>query len=64
MPRAGSARNQQLKSGKKEKLKSKEKTEMLRSVGKQPGESAESVLGGEGGYGGKGLQKRKVLSLE
>jgi len=40
---------------------------MLRSIGKQSGESVESVLTPEeekGGYGGKDLQKRKVLSLE
>ena len=39
---------------------------MLRSIGKQSGESVESVHAGEEmvGYGGKDLQKRKVLSLE
>jgi len=37
------ARNQQLKSGKTEKLKSKQ-TDMLRSIGKQSGESVHSVL--------------------
>jgi len=48
----------------KEKLKSK-KTDMLRSIGKQSGESAESVLKDKKeGYGGKDLQKRKVLILE
>jgi len=34
---------------------------MLRSIGKQSGESTESVLEG---HGGKDLQKRKVFSLE
>jgi len=33
-----------LKMRDKEKLKSKKKTDMLRSIGKQSGESAESVL--------------------
>ena len=48
----------------KEKLKSK-KTDMLRSIGKQSGEYVESVLKEEKeGYGGKDLQKRKVLILE
>jgi len=38
---------------------------MLRSTGKQSGESVESVLEEEKeGYGGKDVQKRKVLSLE
>jgi len=38
---------------------------MLRSVGKQSRESVESVLQEEKeGYGGKDLQKRKVLTLE
>ena len=38
---------------------------MLRSIGKQSGESMESVRKKEKvGYGGKDLQKRKVLSLE
>ena len=40
---------------------------MLRSIGKQSGECVESVqVPGEEmvGYGGKYLQKRKVLSLE
>ena len=40
---------------------------MLRSIGKQSGESVETgVSPGEEmvGYGGKDLQKRKVLSLE
>ena len=39
---------------------------MLRSIGKQSGESGESVSPGEekDGYGGKDLQKKKVLSLE
>jgi len=36
------ARNQQVKSGKQKNLKVK--TDMLRSIGKQPGESVESVL--------------------
>jgi len=46
----------------RKKLKSK-KTDMLRSIGKQSGESAESALKKEG-YGGKDLQNREVLSLE
>jgi len=38
---------------------------MLRSIDKQSGESVESVHGDEEeGYGGKDLQKRKVLSME
>ena len=38
---------------------------MLRSIGKQSGESAESVrVKKGGGYNGKNLQKRKVLSVE
>jgi len=39
---------------------------MLRSIGKKSGESVESVLKKKmtRGYGGKDLQKRKVLSLE
>ena len=38
---------------------------MLRSIGKQSGESVESVQEKKWyGYGGKDLQKRKVLSLE
>ena len=40
---------------------------MLRSIGKQSGESVESVRTPEEekvGYSGKDLQKRKVLSLE
>jgi len=39
---------------------------MLRSIGKKSGESVESVLEKKmtRGYGGKDLQKRKVLSLE
>ena len=40
---------------------------MLRSIGKQSGESVESVLIPEQekvGYGGKDLRKSKVLSLE
>ena len=49
---------------KTEKLKRK-KTDMLRSIGKQSGESVESVLKKKKkGCGGKDLQKRKVLSLE
>jgi len=37
----------------------------VRGIGKQSGESGESVLKEEKeGYGGKDLQKRKVLSLE
>ena len=35
---------------------------MLRSIGKQSGESVESVQKKK--YGGKDLQKRKILSLE
>ena len=38
---------------------------MLRSIGKQSGESLESVQEKKKvGYGGKDLQKRKVLSLQ
>ena len=37
---------------------------MLRSIGKQPGESVKSVLKKKGRYDGKDLEKRKVLSLE
>jgi len=37
---------------------------MLRSISEQSGESVESVRKKEVGYGGKDLQKRKVLSLE
>jgi len=39
---------------------------MLRSIGKQSGESVELVQEKKimVGYGGKDLQKRKVLSLE
>jgi len=42
------------------------KTDMLRSIGKQSGESVELVQEKKimVGYGGKDLQKRKVLSLE
>jgi len=36
--------NDNYKVEKKEKLKSKKKTDMLRSIGKQSGESMESVL--------------------
>jgi len=42
----------------------KRKTDMLRSIGKQSGESVESVLKKKEGYDVKDLQKRKVLSLE
>jgi len=38
---------------------------MLRSIGKQSGKSVETVLKEEKeDYGGKDLQKRKVLSLK
>ena len=37
---------------------------MLRSIHKQFRESVESVLNKKKGYGGKNLQKGKVLSLE
>ena len=50
-----------------ENRKSREKkTDMLRSIGKQSGESVRGVSPGEEmvGCGGKDLQKRKVLSLE
>ena len=48
-----------LKMRDKEKLKSK-KTDMLRSIGKQSGESAESVLKKEKeSYGRKDLQKKR-----
>ena len=41
------------------------KTDVLRGIGKKSGESVESVLERKKeGYGGKNLQKRKVLSLE
>jgi len=41
------------------------KTDMLRSIGKQSGESVESVLEEKRkGCGWKDLQKRRVLSLE
>jgi len=48
-----------------ENRKSK-KTDVLRSIGKQSGESVESVVEKKrkATYSGKGLQKRKVLSLE
>ena len=36
---------------------------MLRNIGKQSGDTVESVQEKKG-YGGKDLQKRKVLSLE
>ena len=44
----------------------KVKTDMLRSIGKQSGESVHVVSPEEEkvGYGGKDFQKRKVLSLE
>ena len=50
---------------KTEKLKIK-KTNMLRSIGKQSGESGEESVPKKKrkGCGGKDLQKRKVLSLE
>jgi len=51
------------KKWKTEKVKSKQ-TDMLRSIGKQPGESVKSVLKKKGRYDGKDLEKRKVLSLE
>ena len=46
--------------------KTRVKTDMLRSIAKQSGESMESVRKKKRrkGYGGKDLQKRKVLSLE
>ena len=48
-----------LKMRDKEKLKTK-KTDMLRSIGKQSGESAESVLKKEKeSYGRKDLQKKR-----
>jgi len=37
---------------------------MIRSIGKQSRESTKSVQKKKKGYGGKDLQKRKVLSLE
>jgi len=37
---------------------------MLRSIGKQSGESVELVQEKKRRYGGKDVQKRKVLSLE
>jgi len=52
------------KKWKTEKLESR-KTDMLRSIGKQSGESVESVLKKKGkGCGGNDSQKRKILSLE
>jgi len=43
----------------------KQKTDMLGSIGKQSGESVDSVLEKKRkGCGGKDLQNRKVLSLE
>jgi len=50
---------------KTERLKSK-KTDMFRSIGKQSGQSVESVLKKKrkDRDGEKDLQKRKVLSLE
>jgi len=43
----------------------KKKTDMLRSIGKQSGESVESVRTKKrNAYGGKDFYKRKVLSLE
>jgi len=53
-----------LKKWKSEKLKKYKRREMLRSIGKQSGESVESVSEKKKGYSGKALQKRKVLSLE
>jgi len=55
-------RNRQQKSGKHAgKLKSKKKTDMLKSIG----ESVESVMKKKRkGYSGKDLQKRKVFTLE
>ena len=52
--------NQQLKSGENRKT-GKQKTCMLRNIGKQSEEFPEEE---KEGYGGKDLQKRKVLSLE
>ena len=48
--------------GKTEKLESK-KTGVLRSIGKQSGESVHGVSPEDEkeGYGGKDLQKRKVM---
>ena len=37
---------------------------MLRSIGRQSGESGVSPEAEKEGYGGKDLQKRKVLSVE
>jgi len=37
---------------------------MLSSIGKQSGESVESVLKKKRGYDGEDVQKRKVISLE
>jgi len=45
--------------------KKSKKTDILRSIGKQSRQSVESVLEKKKeGYGGKDLQKTKVLSLE
>ena len=38
--------------------------DMLRSIGKQSGESVVSLEEEKEGYGGKDLQKRKILSLK
>jgi len=51
------------KKWKTEKLESK-KTAMLRSIGKQSGESEESVLKKKRKATWKDLQEREVLSLE
>jgi len=46
-------------------VRKNKKTDMLRSISKQSGESVESVLKEEKeGCGEKDLQKRKVLNLE
>jgi len=46
------------------KIQSKETDMLVKSTSKQSGESVESVLKKKRkGYGGKDLQKRKVLSL-
>jgi len=42
----------------------KYETDKLRSIGKSIGESVVSPEEEKDGYGGKGLQKRKVLSQE
>jgi len=55
-----------LKSGKEKKIKVNKNSDMLGSIGKQSGESVESVRRKKRKaiYGGMDLQKREVLSVE